>query len=118
MNLNFNSGFGKSIISKIVRKVIKKKLGCDVDTQISDLQLYETADDTGDFTSKEIGRSIRQRAAWFPQSDSDSTQIIRFYAKRRFYDLHELVVKRENVRQNTGISAESWHEAFSVEPAN
>ena len=74
--------------------------------------------DTGDFTSKEIGRSIRQRAAWFPQSDSDSTQIIRFYAKRRFYDLHELVVKRENVRQNTGISAESWHEAFSVEPAN
>ena len=45
MNLNFNSGFGKSIISKIVRKVIKKKLGCDVDTQISDLQLYETADD-------------------------------------------------------------------------
>ncbi|MFR5778407.1 MAG: DUF6353 family protein [Oscillospiraceae bacterium] len=62
-------------------------------------------DSTGDFASKEIGRSIRQRAAWFLQSDSDSTQIIRFCAKRRFYDLHELVVRRENVRQNTGISA-------------
>ena len=45
MNLNFNSGFGQSIISRIVRKIVNKKLGCDVDAQISDLQLYETADD-------------------------------------------------------------------------
>ena len=45
MNLNFNSVFGQSIISRIVRKIVKKKLGCDVDAQISDLQLYETADD-------------------------------------------------------------------------
>ena len=45
MNLSFNSGFGQSIISRIVRKIVKKKLGCDVDVQISDLQLYETADD-------------------------------------------------------------------------
>lgn len=45
MNLNFNSGFGQSIISRIVRKILKRKLGCDVDAQISDLQLYETADD-------------------------------------------------------------------------
>ena len=45
MNLNFNSGFGQSIISRIIRKILKKKLGCDVDAQISDLQLYETADD-------------------------------------------------------------------------
>lgn len=45
MIVNLNSGFGHSIISKIVRKIMKKKLGCDVDVQISDLQLYETADD-------------------------------------------------------------------------
>ena len=45
MNLNFNSGFGQSIIPRIVRKILKKKLGCDVDAQISDLQLYESADD-------------------------------------------------------------------------
>ena len=45
MNLSFNSGFGQSIISRIVRKIVKKKLGCDVDVQISDLQLYETTDD-------------------------------------------------------------------------
>ncbi len=45
MIVNLNSGFGHSIISKIVRKIVKKKLGCDVDVQISDLQLYETADD-------------------------------------------------------------------------
>ena len=45
MNLSFNSGFGQSIISRIIRKIVKKKLGCDVDAQISDLQLYETADD-------------------------------------------------------------------------
>ena len=45
MNLNFNSGFGQSIISRIIRKIVKKKLGCDVDAQISDLQLYETTDD-------------------------------------------------------------------------
>lgn len=45
MIVNLNSGFGHSIVSRIVRKIAKKKLGCDVDVQISDLQLYETADD-------------------------------------------------------------------------
>lgn len=45
MNVNFSSGFGPSIISRIIRKIMKKKLGCDVDAQISDLQLYESADD-------------------------------------------------------------------------
>lgn len=45
MNLNFNSVFGQRIISKIIRRMLKKKLGCDVDAQISDLQLYETSDD-------------------------------------------------------------------------
>lgn len=45
MIVNLNSGFGHSIISKIVCKIVKKKLGCDVNVQISDLQLYETADD-------------------------------------------------------------------------
>lgn len=44
MNLSFNSGFGQSIISRIVRKIVKKKLGCDVDAQISEFQLYETTD--------------------------------------------------------------------------
>lgn len=44
MNLNFNSGFGQKIVSRIIRRIAKKKFGCDVDVQISDLQLYETAD--------------------------------------------------------------------------
>ena len=45
MNLNFNSVFGQRIVSRIICRIIKKKFGCDVDVQISDLQLYETADD-------------------------------------------------------------------------
>lgn len=45
MNLNFNSVFGQRIISRIIHRIAKKKFGCDVDVQISDLQLYETADD-------------------------------------------------------------------------
>lgn len=45
MKLNFNSEFGHSIISRIIRKILKKKLGCDVNAQIADLQLYETTDD-------------------------------------------------------------------------
>ena len=45
MNLNFNSVFGQRIVSKIIHRIAKKKFGCDVDVQISDLQLYETADD-------------------------------------------------------------------------
>ena len=44
MNLNFNSVFGQKIVSRILRRIAKKKFGCDVDVQISDLQLYETAD--------------------------------------------------------------------------
>ena len=44
MNLNFNSVFGQKIVSRIIRRIAKKKFGCDVDAQISDLQLYETAD--------------------------------------------------------------------------
>ena len=44
MNLNFNSVFGQKIASRIIRRIAKKKFGCDVDVQISDLQLYETAD--------------------------------------------------------------------------
>ena len=44
MNLNFNSVFGQKIVSRIIRRIAKKKFGCDVDVQISDLQLYETAD--------------------------------------------------------------------------
>lgn len=43
MNLNFNSVFGQKIVSRIIRRIAKKKFGCDVDVQISDLQLYETA---------------------------------------------------------------------------
>lgn len=45
MNLNFNSVFGQRIVSRIISRIAKKKFGCDVDVQISDLQLYETADD-------------------------------------------------------------------------
>lgn len=45
MNLNFNSVFGQRIVSRIIRQIVKKKFGFDVDAQISDLQLYETADD-------------------------------------------------------------------------
>lgn len=45
MNLNFNSVFGQRIVSRIIHQIAKKKFGCDVDVQISDLQLYETADD-------------------------------------------------------------------------
>lgn len=45
MNLNFNSIFGQRIVSRIIRRIVKKKFGCDADVQISDLQLYETADD-------------------------------------------------------------------------
>ena len=45
MNLNFNSVFGQRIVSRIIRRIVKKKFGCDVDVQISDLQLYETTDD-------------------------------------------------------------------------
>ena len=45
MNLNFNSIFGQRIVSRIIHRIAKKKFGCDVDVQISDLQLYETADD-------------------------------------------------------------------------
>ena len=45
MNLNFNSLFGQRIVSRIIHRIAKKKFGCDVDVQISDLQLYETADD-------------------------------------------------------------------------
>lgn len=45
MNLNFNSIFGQRIVSRIIRRIVKKKFGCDVDVQISDLQLYETSDD-------------------------------------------------------------------------
>lgn len=45
MNLNFNSIFGQRIVSRIIRRIVKKKFDCDVDVQISDLQLYETADD-------------------------------------------------------------------------
>ena len=44
MNLNFNSVFGQKIVSRIIRRIAKKKFGCDVDAQISELQLYETAD--------------------------------------------------------------------------
>ena len=44
MNLNFNSVFGQRIVSRIIHRIAKKKFGCDVDVQISDLQLYETAD--------------------------------------------------------------------------
>ena len=44
MNLNFNSVFGQKIVSRIIHRIAKKKFGCDVDVQISDLQLYETAD--------------------------------------------------------------------------
>lgn len=45
MNLNFNSVFGQRILSRVIQRVAKKKLGCDVDIQISDLSLYETSDD-------------------------------------------------------------------------
>ena len=45
MNLNFNSVFGQRIVSRIIHRIAKKKFGCDVDVQISDLQLYETTDD-------------------------------------------------------------------------
>ena len=45
MNLNFNSVFGQRIVSRIIHRIAKKKFGCDIDVQISDLQLYETADD-------------------------------------------------------------------------
>ena len=45
MNLNFNSIFGQRIVSRIIHRIAKKKFGCDVDVQISDLQLYEAADD-------------------------------------------------------------------------
>ena len=45
MNLNFNSVFGQRIVSRILHRIAKKKFGCDVDVQISHLQLYETADD-------------------------------------------------------------------------
>ena len=45
MNLNFNSVLGQRIVSRIIHRIAKKKFGCDVDVQISDLQLYETADD-------------------------------------------------------------------------
>ena len=45
MNLNFNSVFGQKIVSRIIRRIAKKKFGCDVDVQISDLQFYETSDD-------------------------------------------------------------------------
>ena len=45
MNLNFNSVFGQRIVSRIIHRIAKKKFGCDVDVQISDLQLYEAADD-------------------------------------------------------------------------
>ena len=45
MHLNFNSVFGQRIVSRIIHRIAKKKFGCDVDVQISDLQLYETADD-------------------------------------------------------------------------
>ena len=44
MNLNFNSVFGQKIVSRIIRRIAKKKFGCDVDVQISDLQLYEPTD--------------------------------------------------------------------------
>ena len=62
--MNFNSGFGKSIISRIIRNIVKKKLGCDVDAQISDLQLYETADDKHVYLSANYKLSV-------PKSDVD-----------------------------------------------
>lgn len=45
MILNFNSVFGQKIVSRIIRRIAKKKFGCDVDVQISNLQLYESSDD-------------------------------------------------------------------------
>lgn len=45
MKLNFNSVFGQRILSRIIQRIAKKKLGCDVDIQIGDLSLYETSDD-------------------------------------------------------------------------
>lgn len=45
MTFNFNSSFGQRLLARILQKVAKRKLGCDVDAQIADLQLYETVDD-------------------------------------------------------------------------
>ena len=45
MNLNFNSAFGQNLLAQIIRKIIKRKLGCNVDVQISNLSLFETRDD-------------------------------------------------------------------------
>ena len=45
MIVNLNSGFGHRLIARIICNILKKKFGCAIDAQISDLQLYETADD-------------------------------------------------------------------------
>lgn len=44
MNLIPTSQFGRDILIRIVRKVIKKKLGYDVDMQIENLRIDETSD--------------------------------------------------------------------------
>lgn len=45
MTLRFDSKFSQYILSKIFRKVMKKKLGCDIDAEIYNLSIYETTDD-------------------------------------------------------------------------
>ena len=43
LKLNFKTNFMKNMITKIIAKAVKKKFGCDLDTQINELQI-ETID--------------------------------------------------------------------------
>lgn len=44
MNLVPKTNFGRSIMIRLIRKVVKKKLGFDVDMQIDDLSIDEATD--------------------------------------------------------------------------
>lgn len=46
MNLVPKTNFGRGIMLRIIKKLVKKKLGFDIDMQIDDLSIDESADNS------------------------------------------------------------------------
>lgn len=66
MRINLSAKFMKSIVTKILRKVIRKKFGYDIDIQINDLVIVSSegkvrihADVDGETTNEEFAKIVK-----------------------------------------------------------
>lgn len=71
MTFNFSSSFGQRLLARILQKIARKKLGCDVDAQITDLQLYETVDDKHVCLSVNLKLSVAKNDVDIASNEND-----------------------------------------------